>query len=536
MKRKISFLLIFVFVFTMFSSIVSVNAAATKTKDEAVNWINSRSWQKAKDMDGLYGAQCVDFIQEYYSFLGVSGGGGNACDYAWNTLPKDFTRIQDYYGFVPEAGDIAVWDVGYGDMRQYGHVGLVISADLYKIKIAEVWGASNDYVVHVGEYPYNNGTYQHFWGVIRPKYSSTSSPVASAPTTSKLSVDKNKVAVGETITFTSEGKGATGYTIGINKDGKRIYTADIPSTFSKSFDEVGEYSAYVTSWNNVGIKDSEKIYFTVIDKKDNVIINEEVKDTEIKSEEKTNEQTETISNQLVLNAEIIGNEKQAIGIKFDWNDNSSKYGYRIFRSTSKMDKGISISDFAIMGNEYVDVNINSYETYYYTICPVMKEAQFDISSGTVKPEVLGEYSKSIKIETPEIVTELDKEKQFILMEVGKPTMLVGQETLEIDPGRNTVPVVQNGRTLVPIRAIIEAMGGTVEWDGSQQKVSIGANNHTVEMWLGQKTIKVDGEGKDIDMAPMTINDRTMLPVRFVTENIGCQIEWIASCQQIVIVF
>lgn len=241
-------------------------------------------------------------------------------------------------------------------------------------------------------------------------------------------------------------------------------------------------------------------------------------------------------NNIDLQYELVGNDEKAIGIKFTWSPSKNKYGYRIFRSETKGKKGISISDFAITGNEYVDVNIDSYTKYYYTICPVLKEAEFDIETGELTSEKLGSFSDSITITTPEITTDVNSKRQFILMEIGKPTMLVGEETMEIDPGRGTVPVVQNGRTLVPIRAIVEAMGGEVDWNGTEQKVSIEANEHTIYMWLGNKQITVDNKQKNIDMAPITINDRTMLPIRFVAENIGYQIEWIASSQQIVIVF
>ncbi len=51
-------------------------------------------------------------------------------------------------------------------------------------------------------------------------------------------------------------------------------------------------------------------------------------------------------------------------------------------------------------------------------------------------------------------------------------MTVNGVKKEIDPGRGTVPVIVKGRTLVPIRAIIEEMGGTIEWDGNERKVTI----------------------------------------------------------------
>lgn len=151
-------------------------AATTKTQAQAVEWAKSLIGTKAVDMDGAYGAQCVDFIQHYYSFLGVSGGGGNARDYAWNTLPSGFTRIQDYYGFVPDPGDIAVWTTGSGGVWA-GHVGVVISANPSTLTVADVYGSINETPyrkVHQTTYYYNGGG-MVFWGVIRPNFASASS-------------------------------------------------------------------------------------------------------------------------------------------------------------------------------------------------------------------------------------------------------------------------------------------------------------------------------------------------------------------------
>lgn len=152
-------------------------AATAKTQTQAAEWAKSQVGTKAVDMDGMYGAQCVDFIQHYYSYLGVFGGGGNACDYAWNTLPSGFTRIEDYYGFVPDPGDIAVWTKGSGG-NTCGHVGVVISADLNTLTVADIYGSANETPyrkVHQTTYYYNGGGMQ-FWGIIRPNFSDASAP------------------------------------------------------------------------------------------------------------------------------------------------------------------------------------------------------------------------------------------------------------------------------------------------------------------------------------------------------------------------
>jgi hypothetical protein len=125
---------------------------------------------------------------------------------------------------------------------------------------------------------------------------------------------------------------------------------------------------------------------------------------------------------------------------------------------------------------------------------------------------------------------------FILMEIDKDTMLVDEEIKEIDPGRGTTPKILNGRTVVPIRAIIESMGGSVGWEDATRKITLGAGGHSVAMWLGSTAIDVDGRELEIDVAPEAINDRTMVPVRFVAENVGAEIEWINATRQIVIVF
>ena len=134
-------------------------------------------------------------------------------------------------------------------------------------------------------------------------------------------------------------------------------------------------------------------------------------------------------------------------------------------------------------------------------------------------------------------------KNFILMKVDDPYMSVnGVSQLVYPPAggeepRNTCPIVENGRTMVPIRAIIEAMGGRVDWDAADpDRIFLAASGHTVEMWLNTKNLIVDGDTKEMDIAPYTRNDRTLVPVRFAAENTGCVVDWIQSTMQIVIVF
>ncbi len=120
-------------------------------------------------------------------------------------------------------------------------------------------------------------------------------------------------------------------------------------------------------------------------------------------------------------------------------------------------------------------------------------------------------------------------------------MTVNGVSQEIDPGRATKPVIKNNRTLVPIRAIVEALGGIIEWDGTERKVTVSLSSTTIELWIGKPTAKVNGVDTPIDsdnskVVPEIINSRTMLPLRFVTENLGCDVQWDATTKTVTITY
>jgi hypothetical protein len=119
-----------------------------------------------------------------------------------------------------------------------------------------------------------------------------------------------------------------------------------------------------------------------------------------------------------------------------------------------------------------------------------------------------------------------------------------ESTFTVSGTPNTLdspPIIKNGRTLVPIGAIIEALGRTVSWDPNEKKVTVILGSTTIELWIGKNTTRVNGITKPIDstnskVVPEIINGRTMLPLRFVTENLGCTVQWDGSTQTITIIY
>ncbi len=145
--------------------------------------------------------------------------------------------------------------------------------------------------------------------------------------------------------------------------------------------------------------------------------------------------------------------------------------------------------------------------------------------------------------TTKTITVIYESKTVITLQPDNPMMTVNGVSQEIDPGRGTKPVIipKWSRTVVPIRAIVEALGGTIEWDGKERKVTINFNGTTIELWIGKPQARVNGEMKWIDsknhnVKPIIVNGRTMLPLRFVAESLGGEVDWDPVTRTITLTF
>ena len=128
-------------------------------------------------------------------------------------------------------------------------------------------------------------------------------------------------------------------------------------------------------------------------------------------------------------------------------------------------------------------------------------------------------------------------KTVVVLQIGKSTFTVNGARKTLD----SLPVIKNGRTLVPIRAIIEALAGTVGWDATTKKATVTLGKKTIALWIGKSAATVNGVSTPIDstnakVVPEIIGGRTMLPLRFVTENLGCAVAWAAATKTITITY
>lgn len=195
--------------------------------------------------------------------------------------------------------------------------------------------------------------------------------------------------------------------------------------------------------------------------------------------------------------------------------------YDVYRNTSPSFSDANLLIKCIVPNNfpaggtasYTDTDVVNGIKYYYKIAPIIgghaNDTIYDVVSAT-----------------PQGIIELI---------VGSPYMTVDGQQQEIDPGKGTTPVIMNGRTFLPIKSIIVAMGGTVAWDAASQKLTIDYNNTSIIMQVGSQQVTVNGVVKQMDVAPfISTTGSTMVPVRFVSEYLQCAISWDQALQKIII--
>jgi len=96
------------------------------------------------------------------------------------------------------------------------------------------------------------------------------------------------------------------------------------------------------------------------------------------------------------------------------------------------------------------------------------------------------------------------------------------------------PVIRNGRTLVPMRAIFERLGATVDWNAGTGTITARRSNQTIQLTIGSATASVDGRRVNLDVPAEIVSNRTLVPVRFVSEALGARVDWAADTQTVII--
>lgn len=87
------------------------------------------------------------------------------------------------------------------------------------------------------------------------------------------------------------------------------------------------------------------------------------------------------------------------------------------------------------------------------------------------------------------------------------------------------PYIKNNRTYVSLRFISEALGADVCWVKEERKALVVTEQSLIELFVGKNEILINGETFTIDSSVEINNNRTMVPLRFISETLGCKVDW-----------
>ncbi len=226
--------------------------------------------------------------------------------------------------------------------------------------------------------------------------------------------------------------------------------------------------------------------------------------------------------------ELKAKETYESDVVLEWKDNAdNETGYKLERRKVDESKFSVIQDLPANLTNFRDENLQPGTTYFYRVFA------YNDSGSSASSNTLEVITKGTADPPPD-----EKKDIVIQLQIGSRTMVVNEKERLID----VTPTIFQGRTLLPIRPVVEALGGTIAFETNTKIITIHFQAITIIMQLNVPTAKVNGKSVPIDSSnpaikPMVVPPgRTLIPLRFVAENLGCQVDWIASEKKIVITY
>lgn len=140
------------------------------------------------------------------------------------------------------------------------------------------------------------------------------------------------------------------------------------------------------------------------------------------------------------------------------------------------------------------------------------------------------YSLTGKSAEKKFIVTFEPQATEIMLTIGKKEIISNGKISLMD----TAPFIDkaSSRTLVPIRFVSEIFGFEVSWNSETKEVTIKSESKTIILKIGSKTAYVDGKPFEIDVAPVIKDSRTFVPLRFISEVLGFNVDWDGTTQTI----
>lgn len=186
----------------------------------------------------------------------------------------------------------------------------------------------------------------------------------------------------------------------------------------------------------------------------------------------------------------------------------------------------------------LDINAKGeYNNRKIKISPRVINYSFEDMTANVDPNnfkiIINDYGRNPKIiaklgNKTSTIALYDEFTRLIKMKINDVNYSINGESKKMD----AKPFIKNNRTLVPLRFVVEALGGDVNWDGENRLVSVNSNGKNIELKIDSPIIKIDGKDVKIDQAAIIKGDRTYVPIRFIAENLDMVVNYINESREI----
>ncbi len=229
-------------------------------------------------------------------------------------------------------------------------------------------------------------------------------------------------------------------------------------------------------------------------------------------------------------------------ILLSWDYEGDRDGIEIERKTGS-------GAFALVGqsesgaNQFGDTGLNAGTTYTYRI-----RAYNETSDGD---RIYSAYSNQDSATTLADTTEPEEDEDttpadhVVLRFYIDSTEYYVQDSDDASASlqtMDTAPIISGGRTLLPIRYVSEPLGADVDWEAALDQVTVELGSKTIVMWINNGTARINGvetaiDPSNPDVTPIIVPPgRTMLPLRFIAENLGCDVEWNAATREVTVTY
>lgn len=127
-------------------------------------------------------------------------------------------------------------------------------------------------------------------------------------------------------------------------------------------------------------------------------------------------------------------------------------------------------------------------------------------------------------------SEKKSENNYFLLQIGSNTLKTVTDGVESEKELDVAPFIDSGSTLIPLRGLFEEMDAEIDWDATKRKITIDCGNTNIVMQIDNDLVyvtnKLYGEVRyTLQVYPQIINSRTFVPIRFISENLGYDVEW-----------